>query len=134
MTDRGRHNGRGNADTVLVAALAAGSTVQDAAKTAGVAERTVYRRLDDPAFCKLVADARAEMLAQTTARLTSGALEAVDTLRALLSSEMDFARLAAARALLELGAKYREQHDLAERVRVLEERLTKGESWTPRAV
>lgn len=120
---------------MLVAALAAGQTYQAAAEQAGVSERTVRRRMDEPAFRQQVDAAKAEMLAQTTARLTSAALEAVDTLRALLGSDMDFARLAAARALLEIGAKYREQHDLAERVRLLEERLTKGDpSWKPHAV
>jgi hypothetical protein len=109
MTVRGRSGG----DAVLVAALAA-----------GVSERTVRRRLDEPVFKRQVDDARAEMLAQATARLTGAALEAVEALRALLGSDLNFARLGAARAILEVGAKYREQLDLAERVAALEERLT----------
>ena len=133
MADRGRHRGRAHADAALVAALAAGRTAQDAAREAGVSERTVYRRLDDPAFKRQVDEARAEMLARAVAMLTSASVEAVETLRGLLGSPMDFARLAAARAILEVGHKYREQLDLAERVAALEERLGKDDKgWTPR--
>src|SRR3954464_15182527 len=106
MSVRGRSGG----DVVLVAALAGGATYEDAAKRAGVSERTVRRRLDDPAFKRQVDEARAEMLSQATARLTSAALDAVEALRGLCwGSDLDFARLAAARAILEVGAKYREQ-------------------------
>jgi hypothetical protein len=37
-------------DRVLLQALACGATVENAARKAGVCERTVYRRLEDPAF------------------------------------------------------------------------------------
>src|SRR3954464_8575927 len=131
MSVRGRSGG----DVVLVAALAGGATYEDAAKQAGVSERTVRRRLDDPAFKRQVDEARAEILSQATARLTGAALDAVEALRGLLGSELDFARLGAARAILEVGAKYREQLDLAERVAALEERLgsqKEEKPWAPR--
>jgi hypothetical protein len=41
--------GRKNTDHTLVLALACGKSVPDASKTGGVSERSVYRRLDDPA-------------------------------------------------------------------------------------
>ena len=104
-------------------ALAGGATFKDAAEQAGINERTARRWMDAPAFRKQVDDTRAEMLAQAVAKLTSASTAAVETLQALLSSEMDFARLAAARTILEVGMKLREQHDLAERVAALEERL-----------
>lgn len=120
MTHGGRHNGRASADAALIAALASGSTARDAAKSAGVAERTVFRRLDDSDFRRQVEDARAALVTQTVARLTAAACEAVDTLRDLLDSEQDFARLGAARAILEIGLRYREHEDLAARVAALE--------------
>ncbi len=49
--------GRKNADVELVAALASGSTVREAAQSAGVAERTVYRRLEDAEFRSRVQEA-----------------------------------------------------------------------------
>ena len=41
---------RRNADPALIAALAVGTTNLDAARQAGVGEKTVYRRLTDAAF------------------------------------------------------------------------------------
>ena len=128
--------GRKGGDIATIAALAAGASVQAAARAGGVSERTVYRRLEDPAFRKAVEDARAEILSRAVSKLTAASTEAADTLRRLLRSDMDFARLAAARSILELGAKLREHQDLSERVRTLEEHLAeKGDDrWKPRAV
>jgi HEAT repeat protein len=126
---------RRNADSVLVTALAAGATVEAAAKTAGVSERTAYRRLDDPAFRQGVINARAEMVSRAVARLSATSTLAADTLRKLLDARSETVRLGAARAILELGSKLRESEDLAERVRALEERLGDGKEtkpWTPR--
>lgn len=135
MADRGRHNGRGTADPSLIAALAGGATVRDAAMTAGVAERTVYRRLADPAFRERIDEAQREMIARASAMLVDASVQAVETLRALLGSDLDFARLAAARAILELGRRMREHEDLAERIAALEQKAGKGDgSWKPRAV
>src|SRR6187455_3152407 len=120
-------------DATFVAALAAGASVVAAAKQAGISEATAHRRLREPATRKLVEDARAEILARAVAKLTVASTEAADTLRRLLYSDMDFAKLAAARSILELGSKLREHEDLAARVAALEERLTKGEpGWKPR--
>jgi hypothetical protein len=115
-------NGR-SGEGVLLAALAAGASYVDAAKQAGVHERTVRRRMDDPDFRRQVDQLRGEVVARAVAMLSSASVEAVETLRRLLGSEMDFARLAAARSILELGAKYREAEDLAVRLEVLEQRL-----------
>ena len=114
---------RRNADAAQVAALAGGATVQDAADTAGVGVATARRRLKEPAFRRQLDDARAEMIATAVARLSSAATDAAETLRALLKSDMDFAKLAAARSILELGAKLREHENLSDRVRALEEQL-----------
>ena len=108
-------------DARLVTELAAGATVADAARAAGVSERTVYRRLGDADFKRQIGEARAEILARAVARLTSASVRAVEALEGLLDSDMDFARLGAARSILEIGMKLREQLDLAERVEALEQ-------------
>jgi hypothetical protein len=119
----------------MIAALAAGASVPAAARAGGVSERTAYRRLEDPAFRQAVEDARADIVARAVAKLSAASTEAAETLRRLLYSDMDFAKLAAARSILELGAKLREQLDLSERIAALEERLGKeGDAWKPRAV
>ena len=126
---------RQNADSALVTALAAGGTVEAAATSAGISAATAHRRLNDPAFCRRVTDARDEMVARSVARLSATSTLAADTLRELLKARSETVRLGAARAILELGSKLREQEDLAERIAALEERLgeQKGEPpWTPR--
>jgi hypothetical protein len=116
--------GRSGGEGALVAALAAGASHRAAAKQAGISERTLRRRLTDPDFRKAIEAARAELVSRAVAKLTAASTEAADTLRRLLYSDLDFARLAAARSILELGAKYREQEDLTARVAALEERLS----------
>ena len=113
---------RKNGDPALIAALASGATVQDAARTVGVSERTVYRRRDDPEFARRVAEARAELVARAVALLADAGAEAAATLRALLGEPTPPAvRLGACRAILELGAKLRESEELERRIAALEE-------------
>jgi hypothetical protein len=120
MAERGRHN----ADEALVLALACGATVENAARTAGVSLRTVYRRLAEPTFRTRMQGARAEMVQRATAMLTAAALEAVKTLLVLQQGSVPAAvRLGAARAILELGAKLREVADLEARLAALEQQV-----------
>jgi hypothetical protein len=111
---------RSNADHLIVAALAAGTTNQEAATAAGVGERTVRRRLDDPAFRRQVSEARAALLEQAIGRMAGATTEAADTLRLLLNAESEHVRHAAAKTLLELASKGIELLDLAERIAALE--------------
>jgi hypothetical protein len=113
-------NGRKNADA-LALALAAGDSIADAAANAGVGERTVYRRLADPAFRQRIQTFRGEMVAQALGRMANGMTEAADVLRQLLASQTPPAvRLGAARSILELGVKLRESVELEQRVAALE--------------
>ena len=105
----------------LILALACGATVENAARKAGVSERTVYRRLADPAFRQQIRKTRAEMAERAAAALTAASMEAVKTLVALHAQGTPPAvRLGAARAVLELGAKLRESVELEQRIAVLE--------------
>ena len=117
MIEKDRRKG----DSGLIAALAGGATVREAAKLAGVGEATAYRRLDDPDFRRRVADARAERLSRAVGQLADASTEAVATLRALLSAEAETVRLGSAKAILELGAKLRES-ELERRIAALEAR------------
>ena len=108
-------------------AIASGTSVREAAASAGVSERTAYRRLGDPAFRRRVSEIRASFLNQAVGLLSEAANEAVSTLKALLTARAESVRLSAARAILELGPKLREQAELEERVTALE-RVAAGES------
>ena len=112
---------RSNADFAIVAALAGGDTVAGAAKHAKVAERTVYRRLEDPAFRQQVTAARSEMVARALGGLSAASVTAVRTLLLLMQpTEASSVRLGAAKAVLEIGTRLRESVDLEERIAELE--------------
>lgn len=118
-------DGRENADSVLIAALAGGATHADAAATAGVSPRTVRRRLDDPAFKAQVQVTRADLVESAVGILARVTTTAAETLAQLLDKNIaPTVRLGAARAVIELGAKLREQQDLEGRIAALEERQT----------
>lgn len=114
-------SGRAAADDVLALAIAAGLTVTEAAKRAKVGERTLYRRLQEPEFKQQVSEIRAAMVAQVSGQLVDAGTEAVRTLRSLLTAESESVRLAASKAVLELGAKFRESTELEDRISALEE-------------
>ena len=116
--------GKKHADQRLLLALACGATVENAARQAGVSESTAYRRLADSQFRQSLHKMRAEMTERSAAMLTAAGMEAVKTLLALQQTSIPPAvRLGAARAVLEMGIKLREDADLEQRVAALEEQM-----------
>jgi hypothetical protein len=117
--------GRRRADQTLLTALACGATVENAARKAGIGERTAYRRLTDPAFRAQLNQLRAEMVQRTAGMLTGAGMGSVKT---LVELQQDVAvpatvRRQSARDILELGLKLRECADLEPRLADLEARL-----------
>src|SRR5262249_3449954 len=114
-------------DGDLQTALACGATVEHAARKCGVSTRTVYRRLKDATFIRQIQATRDELDRRRTDNLTAVGLEAVAALRQLLQPTVAApTRLGAARVALELGARYREPTNFAERLAAVEERLAAG--------
>ena len=109
----------------LIIALASGKTIVEAASASGVADRTVYRRLQDAAFRKLVSDARGEMMGQALGKLADAACRAVQTLEELLAAEAESVRLGSARTILETGSRLRLAIEMESRLLALEERVMK---------
>jgi hypothetical protein len=108
-----RQRNRQQTDHVLLMALACGSSIENAAVKAGVGVHTVRRRLSSPEFAKKLRDMKAGMVQRTAAVLTAAASEAVKTLLELQAPTSPPAvRLNAARAIIELGTKLRENADL----------------------
>jgi hypothetical protein len=103
-------------------ALAAGSTIDEAARKSGAGGRTIRTWLhDEPAFPRRVAGLRAEMTARALGRLADGMASAAETLGFLCrKGKSEQVRLGAARALLELGVKLRESVELEQRIAALE--------------
>ena len=119
-------SGRSSADETLAASLAAGRTIADSATTAGVGETTVYRRLRCPAFAARVRELRAAMVATALGRLTDGMSGASDALNKLVRGRDAEMRFKAAKAVIELALRVRDQADIEERLAVVE-RALRGE-------
>ena len=118
------HRGRKGADDALLLALACGATAENAARSAGVSERTVHRRLSDPAFQQRLQAVRADIVQRMSGTATAAGLEALKTLLALQKEGLPPAvRRAAARDVLEIGLKLRAHADFEQRLQALEERL-----------
>src|SRR5262245_7719594 len=79
-------HGRHHADTVLLAALAGGQTIERAAQCASVSERTARRRLDDPAFPWALAAARRALARGAHLRLAADRSPCARPLRAAAGS------------------------------------------------
>jgi hypothetical protein len=111
---------RTQSEEMLLAALAAGTPVEQAAAAAGLSVRTAYRRLADPAFRGRLARARDALIETALGELVDSASHAVATLGALLASPDERVRLGAAKAVLEQLLRLRETVGLGQRVAALE--------------
>lgn len=107
-------------------ALAGGQTVRDAARLAGIGERTATRRVADPVFRRRVAELRSEMASRAAGQLADGMARAAATLCELLAAGSESIGLAAARSILEFSHRLRETVELDERLREIEHRLDSG--------
>jgi DNA-binding MurR/RpiR family transcriptional regulator len=112
---------RSHANGALIAALAGGATIEQAAQAAHVSEATVYRRLREPGFRGQVQNARQDLVERTVARLVNTATMATLVLAELMrASHPPGVRLGAARAVLEQAARWRETEDQEQRLAALE--------------
>jgi hypothetical protein len=97
--------GRSDADEALALALAGGQTIRDAAEKVGVAERTVYWRLENPEFRARVLELRSVVVQRAAGLLADGLAGAVARLRQLVSSPDERVALAACREMLDQAGK-----------------------------
>lgn len=108
--------------------LASGRTIVEAARRTKTGVSTVKHWLaEQPAFRERIARLRAELTGQALGRLTDAMSSAADCLRQLLRAKQEAVRLGAARAIIELGAKLREQVELEERLAALESARFRGQ-------
>ncbi len=105
-----------------VRALMENRTNGEAAKAAGIGERTLYRWLSDPLFRQALQDAENQAADMTARRLATGTRLALDVLVTILESEAagDTLRLQAAKAWLENYHRARDDGDLDRRITALE--------------
>lgn len=99
-------------------------SIKAAAEAAGCGERTLHRWLSEEEFGRAYQRARREAVRQAVAKLQQSASGAADALAEIAEdpAEKAPARVAAARAILELSIKAVELEDLEERITALEAR------------
>jgi hypothetical protein len=119
MSAKRRHNRR----DALILALARGLTIAGAARVSGYSQRQAQRLLDDPAFRSAVASVRSGMVSEAVGLLAATNAKACRTLRALLSDPSSTIRLAAAKAILDVGQRLRDANELEQRLEAIECRL-----------
>lgn len=112
---------QGKTDALVIAGLLRGLSNSEAAGEAGISERTVYRRLQDPDFRRQLANASSAVVTQTVSALGAASEEAVRQLLQLVTgARSEHARLGAARSILEFSAQLRESEELEQRISALE--------------
>jgi DNA-binding Lrp family transcriptional regulator len=99
--------GEATEDLKIVTALLSSTTVRAAAEAVGVSESTVYRRLRDPGFRRLLKEQRLRVYGHALSRLQMATEEAVGTLVEVMQDKEapEQARIKAAVSILELADK-----------------------------
>jgi hypothetical protein len=107
-----------------IAALLSERTIGAAARKAGIAERTLYTWMNEPAFRAALRDVEKSIIDDVTRRLSAGQELALDALEKLIqSARHESTKLRASVAWLELSLKYKDMYDIDERLRALEAAL-----------
>jgi hypothetical protein len=123
VSGTGRKRGRADADEALALTLATGQSQEQAARAAGVAARTVARRLADPAFRARVSEVRKDLFDRACGILCGGVGLAAAKLRTLMQeTKSEMVLLAAARSVIDYALRLREHGSLEERLAQLEAR------------
>lgn len=97
-------------------------TTRAAATAAKVSEATIWRWLAESGFAEAYSAARGRLLEGTLTALQAASTDAVSTLREVMAdtTAQPSARVSAARTVLELALRAREELETEERLRVLE--------------
>jgi hypothetical protein len=103
-------------DETLVESLARGATQVSAAADAGVSDRTVRRRLEDPEFVAQVRAVRRELVDQATDEATALLSEAIESIADVMRTGDPATRLRAATAMIGIVDRLHYQQDFDERL------------------
>lgn len=98
----------------LLAALLTSRTKKDAAKAAGISERTMRMYFDDPEFRAAYKQAAAGIMDSATRQLQQNLTAAIDRLGAIVADDEETSanHITAARTLLDYGLKFTEFNDI----------------------
>jgi phage terminase small subunit len=115
----------------FLSAMLTARTVADAARQAGIAERTAYLYLSTPHFQAALDHAVDETLSHTAHQATAAMDRAIAALCAILDDPASplAARIAAARTILQVGPRLHEAVTLTQRVTTLENQPKDSDLW-----
>ena len=107
----------------FVSAMLAARTMAEAARQAGISDRTAYTYMNDPEVRAAISHGLDDILADATRRITGAVAQAITTLEAILQDPAvpPASRVAAARLILDAGPRYHQTLDLVTRVANLED-------------
>lgn len=105
------------------------STREKAIKKANISASTAYRWLKDPEFNQQLLELRRSMMSEVTASLQRKAMEAVNVLSEIMSDQEapDYARISAAKSILDNAYKGLDLEDTQVRLDIIEEAMQKAE-------
>ncbi|NIN91585.1 hypothetical protein GTO36_01020 [bacterium] len=108
-----------------IAALLTQPTIKEAAKSAGVGEKTLWRWLQNEEFRESYCDAKRRVVEEGISRLQQVCGEAVETLKEIMRDQEKppSSRVTASRIILEMAVKALEVQDLTSRVEKLEKTI-----------
>lgn len=108
-----------------IAALLTSKTKLEAARIAGVSESMIYKYFKDPEFKKRYQEALADIVRDAAKQAQQFLSPALQTLKDVMDNEESpvFARISAARTILECALKLKKQNDFAERA------ASEAEQW-----
>lgn len=103
-----------------IEALGHGLSITDASEKVGVTRKTIYRWLDDDEFKQAVLERQNYVLERVSKRLSSLALQGLETLSELMTSDDENVRYKASSAVLSRFTEILELLRLEKRLEVLE--------------
>jgi hypothetical protein len=108
-------------EDLLAAGIAAGQTIEAAARAAGMGARTAYRKSKEEGIRRRVAEMRTAIVERAVGLASEGLLDGVVQLRLLCrNSTSEGIRLSAARSLVECALNIRTHLDHEQRLSALE--------------
>jgi len=115
----------------FITAMLTARTIADAARQAGIGERTAHRYLDHPGVRAALDLAFDRSLSHATRQSAAGMAQALDLLHTILADAAAplTARIAAARVLLLAGPRLHETVALTQRVATIENEMKEEEPW-----
>ena len=112
----------------VLALLISEPSVKEAAKTAGIGERTLHRWLKNEAFAAAYRDARTNAVRQAMGQIQAAMGTAVRTLVQIMqdSEVPSSSRVQSAKAVIENAIKLFELEEIEQRLSIIEIKINKG--------